>query len=290
MSSSAQSSSRFSALLSPSLTSPSLRSLSSSSLNLSSPPPPSTSPPLSTTSTTTIMPGGEKRTSSIYERNVIKSRGSEVSLGAWAFLFSEIVQYTQRRVSSVGEFEKRFVLPSLPLPSPSFLLSFSPFPEKILIETIDDDDRLNVLGYNIGTRLHELLPLRDQVYPTTSSLRAPPPPTRLLRLLPLLSYLHSPLYRYLFSKPADSLEKSTEMEDEYMIGDNDMMITKGVEVPKEMSELSCGALVAGIMEAILDGAGFVSFLFLFFFFLPSHSLSVALSGKVLTFSRVVEFG
>lgn len=118
--------------------------------------------------------------------------------------------------------------------------------------------RLNILGYQVGTRLHELLPLRDQLYSSSStSLRAPPPPTRVLRLLPLLSYLHSPLYKYLFARAADSLEKSTEFDDEYMLGDNEMVLTKGVEVPKEMSELSCGALVAGIIEAVMDGAGFV---------------------------------
>lgn len=42
-----------------------------------------------------------------------------------------------------------------------------------------------------------------------------------------------------------------------MIGDNDMVVTRGIEVPKEMGELSCGALVAGVVEAVLDGAGFV---------------------------------
>lgn len=118
-------------------------------------------------------------------------------------------------------------------------------------------DRLNILGYRVGSRLLELLPLRDFVYPT-SSLRSPPPPTRTLRLLPILTYVHSSLYRYLFGRPADSLERSTDNEDEYMIGDDDMIITRGVEVPKEMSELSCGALLAGIVEAVMDGAGFVS--------------------------------
>lgn len=109
-------------------------------------------------------------------------------------------------------------------------------------------------------RLLELLPLRDFVYPI-SSLRSPPPPSRTLRLLPVLSYVHSTLYRYLFGRPADSLEKSTDNLDEYMIGDDDMVITRAVEVPKEMSELSCGALVAGIVEAVMDGAGFVSSIF-----------------------------
>lgn len=117
-------------------------------------------------------------------------------------------------------------------------------------------DRLNILGYRVGARLVEMLPLRDYVYPL-SSLRSPPPPTRTMRLLPVLTYVHSTLYRYLFGRPADSLERSTDNPDEYMIGDDDMLITKGIEVPKEMSELSCGALVAGIVEAVLDGAGFV---------------------------------
>lgn len=103
-----------------------------------------------------------------------------------------------------------------------------------------------------------MLPLRDHLYPL-SSLRSAPPPTRILRLLPLLSYIHSPLYKYLFGRAADSLEKSTETDDEYMLGDDDMVVTRSVEVPKEMSELSCAALVAGIVEAVLDGAGFVSF-------------------------------
>lgn len=43
-----------------------------------------------------------------------------------------------------------------------------------------------------------------------------------------------------------------------MIGDDDMVVTRGVEVPRDMSELSCAALVAGIVEAVMDGAGFVS--------------------------------
>ena len=116
---------------------------------------------------------------------------------------------------------------------------------------------MNILGYRVGSRLIELLPLRESLYPL-SSLRSLPPPTRQIRLLPLLSYLHGPLYKYLFNKSAKSLEKSTEAEDEFMIGDNEMLVTRSVNVPKEMSELSCGALVAGIIEAVLDGAGFVS--------------------------------
>lgn len=52
------------------------------------------------------LPPNSKRTAAIYDRPVTRSRGQEVSLGAWAFLFGEIIQYTQRRVSGISEFEK----------------------------------------------------------------------------------------------------------------------------------------------------------------------------------------
>ncbi|CAG8778511.1 1653_t:CDS:2, partial [Acaulospora morrowiae] len=56
----------------------------------------------------------------------------------------------------------------------------------------------------------------------------------------------------------DSLEKSTEHEDEYMISDNDPLTSKYISVPKELSQLNCNAFLAGIVEAILDGAQFPS--------------------------------
>lgn len=42
-----------------------------------------------------------------------------------------------------------------------------------------------------------------------------------------------------------------------MIIDNDPPITRHISVPRDMSQLSCSALTAGIVEAVLDGLGFV---------------------------------
>ncbi|SGY61415.1 BQ5605_C007g04555 [Microbotryum silenes-dioicae] len=190
-----------------------------------------------------------RRMTLIYDRPITKTRGSEISLGAWSYLLAEIVQYTQKRVSGIGEFEKRRVPPFYGFMELRYPKTYAQ------VETIFQ--RLNILGYRIGVRLLELLPLRDHLHPL-SSLRSSPPPSRTLRLLPILTYVHSIVYRYLFNRPADSLERSTENSDEYMIGDNDMVLTRNIEVPKEMSELSCAALVAGIIEAVLDGAGFPS--------------------------------
>lgn len=93
--STSSSTSRFSSLLSPA---PAVGSSRSSTFPIPAPAP--SLPPL---------PANSKRTSLIYDRPLAKSRGAEVSAGAWAFLFSEIVQYTQKRVSGIGEFEKRCV-------------------------------------------------------------------------------------------------------------------------------------------------------------------------------------
>jgi len=59
-------------------------------------------------------------------------------------------------------------------------------------------------------------------------------------------------------KAADVLEHSNENEDEYMISDNDLLITRAITIPKDMSQLSCGAYMAGIVEGALDGLGFPS--------------------------------
>lgn len=50
-----------------------------------------------------------------------------------------------------------------------------------------------------------------------------------------------------------------------MIIDNDPPLTRNVSVPKDMSQLSCSSFTAGVVEAVLDGLGFVrrSFLLLY---------------------------
>lgn len=54
-------------------------------------------------------PAGRGGEMNILDRPINKSRGVEVGLPAWAFLFSEIVSYSQTRVDSVADLEKRSV-------------------------------------------------------------------------------------------------------------------------------------------------------------------------------------
>lgn len=61
----------------------------------------------------------------IYSRTLNRTRTSELSQSSFAYLFSEMVSYAQKRVTGIQDLEKRFVLGHKP-PLPSSLppLSF----------------------------------------------------------------------------------------------------------------------------------------------------------------------
>ena len=65
--------------------------------------------------------------------------------------------------------------------------------------------RLEGMGYSVGLRVLELLTLRERQQ------------KRKVRLLPMLQWVSSNVWKSLFGKTADSLERSMENEDEYMI-------------------------------------------------------------------------
>ncbi|EGG05297.1 uncharacterized protein MELLADRAFT_28769, partial [Melampsora larici-populina 98AG31] len=171
---------------------------------------------------------------------------------AFEFLFSEIIRYTQSRVDGIQEFEKK----------------------------------LTILGYHIGIRFLSLLNIRESLVPNLSSIQSNQSinqrsstlllnsnhsnsshltpltiqtnnlPPRLNRLVPILSWIHTTLWKNVVGKTADILEHSNENDDEYMISDNCLLLTKSITIPKDMSQLSCGAIMAGVVEASLDGLGF----------------------------------
>ncbi|KAH7342782.1 putative CRAL-TRIO domain-containing protein C23B6.04c [Rhexocercosporidium sp. MPI-PUGE-AT-0058] len=112
----------------------------------------------------------------------------------------------------------------------------------------DLEKRLNVQGHPIGLKLLDMLLYREP--PRTQ--------TRPLNIIALLQFITTVLWRHLFSRPADALEKSSNPEtpEEYMISDNEPVVNQYISVPKEMNQLNCAAFVAGIVEGVCDGAGF----------------------------------
>ncbi|KAF2468833.1 trafficking protein particle complex subunit 5 [Lindgomyces ingoldianus] len=113
----------------------------------------------------------------------------------------------------------------------------------------DLEKRLNNQGYPLGLRLLDLLLSRSSN--PLSSIR----PTR---ILPLLQFIAQTLWRHLFGRPADALERSESDASQFMLYDNEPLVNQYISLPREMSQLNCAAFVAGIIEGVCDGAGFAT--------------------------------
>ena len=147
--------------------------------------------------------------SSILDRNLNKTKNTQVSLSALAYLLSESLQSQVKNATGISQLESQ----------------------------------LSSMGYSLGDPLLELVVWRDR-----NSKRE-------TRLLPTLYMLHNTLWKALFDKPADSLEKGTDAEDEYMISDNDPPLSRWISVPRDMSTLNTNSWLAGLLEGVLDGCG-----------------------------------
>ena len=105
--------------------------------------------------------------------------------------------------------------------------------------------RLEDAGYGVGHRVLELLAFRERQY------------KRETKLIGVLQFVSSTVWKALFNKVADSLERSTENEDEYMIHEREPITNAFVSAPADMSQLNCAAYIAGIISGVLNGASFV---------------------------------
>lgn len=72
----------------------------------------------------------------------------------------------------------------------------------------------------------------------------------------ILQFVSSTVWKSLFAKPADSLERSIENSDEFMIVDYEPVTSTFISVPPDLGQLSADAYISGIIAGILFGAGF----------------------------------
>ncbi|KAH3899456.1 TRAPP subunit TRS31 SCDLUD_004899 [Saccharomycodes ludwigii] len=73
---------------------------------------------------------------------------------------------------------------------------------------------------------------------------------RSIKIIEILQFLHGPVWRYCFGKNSDDLVKSSERENEYMIIDNDPLISQLI-APQH-----CNYFICGIIQGVLDHACF----------------------------------
>ncbi|KAK4989097.1 Trafficking protein particle complex subunit 31 [Elasticomyces elasticus] len=163
---------------------------------------------------------------SIYDRNLNRTQRSQLSLSSLAHIFNALIQHAHARSPSVADFESR----------------------------------LSKAGYPLGVKLLELHLYRGTAPAggATGAGAAGAAGTRPVRILALLQFIHTTLWRALFGRSADALEISSTKANEYMITDNEPVLNSFISVPREMSQLNCAAYLAGIIEGVCDAAGFAT--------------------------------
>ena len=116
----------------------------------------------------------------------------QVDITAFALLFSEIVQYSQDRVQSVPELQTRYV-------------RWKRCQLKKILERGQERqiyvNRLANLGYQVGIKILDLLVLREkQQY------------RRETKLINMLTFIKTSVWKNLFGKEADKLERANDDE------------------------------------------------------------------------------
>ncbi|KNC47775.1 uncharacterized protein AMSG_04002 [Thecamonas trahens ATCC 50062] len=105
--------------------------------------------------------------------------------------------------------------------------------------------KLDAAGFQVGARMVDLISLREKSG------------KREVKLKNVLVLIQTSVFRTLFGKSADALAQySSDDAEEYHIVDNEPLVNRYISVPRDMSDLNCGAFVAGIVKGVLAGAGF----------------------------------
>lgn len=153
--------------------------------------------------------GRQQKAANILDRS-LERRRTEVNLSAFAFLFSEIVQYCRDRAATITVLERK----------------------------------LERIGHRVGSRALELSVWRDR------------PGRRETKVLSILTFIQTVVWRSLFGAPADDIQKSVENDGEYYLIENMPLINTYISVPADLGDFNCGAFLAGIVQGCLDGAEF----------------------------------
>ncbi|KAJ4442908.1 hypothetical protein ANN_04502 [Periplaneta americana] len=104
--------------------------------------------------------------------------------------------------------------------------------------------RLADMGQEVGAKVIDILFVRERNC------------KREIKLLNILLFIKSTLWKSLFGREADKLEHANDDERTYYIIEKEPLVNKFISVPKDKGSLNCSVFTAGIIEAVLNGCGF----------------------------------
>lgn len=102
------------------------------------------------------------------------------------------------------------------------------------------------LGKDVGIRVIDLYFVRER-----NSKRE-------TKLINMLLFIKTTLWKCLFGKEAEKLEHANDDERTYYIIEKEPLVNKFISVPKDKGSLNCATFSAGIIEGVLTNCGFVS--------------------------------
>lgn len=104
--------------------------------------------------------------------------------------------------------------------------------------------RLSDSGKHIGCRMVDLIVNRDKNF------------RRETRVINILMFIKTVLWKNLFNKEADKLEKATDDDSIYYLIESEPITNKFVSTPKDKGNFNCASFIAGIIEAALEQCSF----------------------------------
>jgi hypothetical protein len=149
------------------------------------------------------------------------------------------------------------------IPTSLFSFLFSEIVQYILSKSdeekdFDIEEKLSSFGYSIGEKVLELCCLREKGF------------KRETKIVSMLQLIHNNVWKMLFNKQADGLQKSTDDPDEYRIIENTPLVNKFITLQKGNS-LNCASIFAGVIEGILNSADFRCKVSAFFYEIEGQS-------------------
>ncbi len=149
------------------------------------------------------------------------------------------------------------------IPISLFSFLFSEIVQYILSKSdeekdFDIEEKLSSFGYSIGEKVLELCSFREKGF------------KRETKIVSILQFIHNNVWKMLFNKQADGLQKSTDDPDEYRIIENTPLVNKFITLQKGNS-LNCASIFAGVIEGILNSADFRCKVSAFFYDIDGQS-------------------